>query len=218
MRRAVMRAAFAGALGSLLPGRRRATALSAAAAGAAIESPVVGAPLVVAALCGRDPTATAIGVAIAGLTTRAWPTAPRTVEELRRHNTKSSVAPSVDGAGVVIVVNTGAGTAAADDTAAAIVRRLPAADIVELGEDDDLVEVLGKAGARATVALGVAGGDGTLSAAASVAHERGIPLLALPAGTLNHFARDLGVLSIDDAIDALQTGQVVAVDLAGADG
>jgi undecaprenyl-diphosphatase len=66
------------------------------------------------------------------------------------------------------------------------------------------------------VALGAAGGDGTLSAAAAHAHERGLRLVAIPAGTLNHFARDLGVLTADDAVDALQAGQAVQVQLADA--
>ena len=55
---------------------------------------------------------------------------------------------------------------------------------------------------RAAVAGGarrvlVAGGDGTVAVAAAVAAETGIELAVLPGGTLNHFARDLG-LPTDD--------------------
>jgi diacylglycerol kinase family enzyme len=39
----------------------------------------------------------------------------------------------------------------------------------------------------------VAGGDGTVAAAATVAAERELPLAVVPAGTLNHFARDLRI-------------------------
>ena len=39
----------------------------------------------------------------------------------------------------------------------------------------------------------VAGGDGTVAAVAGVAVERGLPLVVVPTGTLNHFARDLGL-------------------------
>jgi diacylglycerol kinase family enzyme len=41
--------------------------------------------------------------------------------------------------------------------------------------------------------LGVAGGDGSVAAVAGVAVERGLPLVVVPTGTLNHFASDLGL-------------------------
>jgi diacylglycerol kinase family enzyme len=41
--------------------------------------------------------------------------------------------------------------------------------------------------------LAVAGGDGTVAAVAGVAVERDLPLVVAPTGTLNHFARDLGL-------------------------
>ncbi|HEV8563249.1 MAG TPA: acylglycerol kinase family protein [Actinophytocola sp.] len=50
--------------------------------------------------------------------------------------------------------------------------------------------------------LGVAGGDGTVSAVAAVAAEAQRPLVVIPAGTRNHFARDLG-LDITDPASAL---------------
>jgi diacylglycerol kinase family enzyme len=51
-------------------------------------------------------------------------------------------------------------------------------------------------------AVGVAGGDGSLAAMASAAAAHGIPFVCIPAGTRNHFARDLGV-SPDDLVGAL---------------
>lgn len=213
-----MRALLAAAIALLVPRHRRQVVLAAAAAGATIERPVAGAPLALAALAsvrsGPHVLALMAGAAIGAATTRVWPTAPRTVEELRRHGTKRTIEPSPDGDGVTIVVNCGAGTAEATETAALLRERLPAAQVIEPSEDDDIGDVLSKAAASATVALGAAGGDGTLSAAAALAHAQDLPLLALPAGTLNHFARDLGLLAIDDAVDALQRGQVVEVDLA----
>jgi diacylglycerol kinase family enzyme len=41
--------------------------------------------------------------------------------------------------------------------------------------------------------LAVAGGDGSVAAVAWVAIERELPLVVVPTGTLNHFARDLGL-------------------------
>ncbi|MGV9454407.1 diacylglycerol/lipid kinase family protein [Streptomyces sp. NPDC003635] len=63
--------------------------------------------------------------------------------------------------------------------------------------------------------LGVAGGDGTVSAVAAVAADAGRPLVVVPAGTRNHFARDLG-LDLKDpgrALDALADGEPAQVDL-----
>lgn len=69
-----------------------------------------------------------------------------------------------------------------------------------LREGDDLVEL-----ARATDAevLGMAGGDGSLGAVASIAIERDVPFVCIPWGTRNHFARDVG-LDPDDPLGALR--------------
>jgi diacylglycerol kinase family enzyme len=48
----------------------------------------------------------------------------------------------------------------------------------------------------------MAGGDGSLAAAAAVALERDLPFVCIPFGTRNHFARDLGI-DRDDPIGAL---------------
>jgi diacylglycerol kinase family enzyme len=68
-----------------------------------------------------------------------------------------------------------------------------------LDEREDPAEVARSADADV---LGVAGGDGTLAALAAVALERDVPLVCVPFGTRNHFARDLG-LDRDDPIGAL---------------
>ncbi|MFD6550227.1 diacylglycerol/lipid kinase family protein [Streptomyces sp. NPDC058398] len=63
--------------------------------------------------------------------------------------------------------------------------------------------------------LGVAGGDGTVSAVAAVAADAGRSLMVVPAGTRNHFARDLG-LDVRDpaqALGALVDGESARVDL-----
>ncbi|MFD8231142.1 diacylglycerol/lipid kinase family protein [Streptomyces sp. NPDC059696] len=63
--------------------------------------------------------------------------------------------------------------------------------------------------------VGVAGGDGTVSAVAAVAADEGLPLVVVPAGTRNHFARDLGLDLRDPglALDALADGEPTQVDL-----
>jgi diacylglycerol kinase family enzyme len=63
--------------------------------------------------------------------------------------------------------------------------------------------------------LGVAGGDGTVSAVAAVAADTHRPLVVVPAGTRNHFARDLGLDLRDPAraLNALLDRESVRVDL-----
>lgn len=60
----------------------------------------------------------------------------------------------------------------------------------------------------------VGGGDGTVSAAASVMVGDPRPLAVLPLGTLNHLARDLGMpRRLEAAVDAIATGHVRAIDV-----
>jgi len=75
--------------------------------------------------------------------------------------------------------------------------------------------------ARAAVAdgadvLGVAGGDGSLAAVATVVIEAELPFVCVPAGTRNHFARDLGLDRADPvaAIEAFVAGPERRVDVA----
>ena len=61
------------------------------------------------------------------------------------------------------------------------------------------------------------GGDGTISTAAGIAYETGMPLAVLPAGTMNLFARALRVpLVLEEALEALAAGEIGAVDIATA--
>src|SRR4051812_22340935 len=59
-----------------------------------------------------------------------------------------------------------------------------------------------------------AGGDGTVSAVASALVDTDIALAVLPMGTLNHFARDLGVpLDPAAAVDIALKGKRRSVDV-----
>lgn len=63
------------------------------------------------------------------------------------------------------------------------------------------------------------GGDGTISAAASIAWKNGVALGVVPAGTMNLFARSLRVpLDIWQALETLAFGEVDHVDIASANG
>jgi diacylglycerol kinase family enzyme len=73
-----------------------------------------------------------------------------------------------------------------------------------------------KAGARVIVA---AGGDGTVSAAASVLAATDAALGVLPLGTLNHFAKDNGVpLDLGKAAESITRGRTVTVDVGDLNG
>src|SRR5690606_29355576 len=66
-------------------------------------------------------------------------------------------------------------------------------------------------------AIMAGGGDGTISAAARIAYETGMPLAVLPAGTMNLFARALNMpLVLEEALEAIAGGTVGAVDIATA--
>jgi undecaprenyl-diphosphatase len=94
---------------------------------------------------------------------------------------------------------------------------LPDAEVVEPPEGADLVGIFADAASRCRV-LGAVGGDGTINVATKAAADHRVPLLVIPAGTLNHFARELGVESPEAAVGALQAGEAVRVDLGAVDG
>ncbi|MCU1545837.1 MAG: hypothetical protein JWP30_937 [Homoserinimonas sp.] len=119
-----------------------------------------------------------------------------------------------DGEGAFIVVNPSAGSARSDPVEV-ISRRLPRARVHVLADGEDMVTVIRDAvasGGRPTV-LGVCGGDGTVASVAHQARKNDVPLLVLPGGTFNHFAGTLRIASIEEAIDSLQAGTGVRVDI-----
>ena len=233
----MLRGALAASLASMataVPGRRRwpgVTAPSAAAglaSGAVLEQPVVGVVVAVAATAAvrsrvarLAPPTVAAGVAAGGaaalVTRRVWPLAPRTPAEVRATHTPLDVEPGDDGQGLTVVVNQSAGSPLSERCADVLRERLPKAEVVEVADGVDVPAVLEQAVADARV-LGIAGGDGSINAAAAVAHDADKPLLVVPAGTLNHLARDLGLTGTDDAITAFRQGHTVAVDLGTIDG
>jgi YegS/Rv2252/BmrU family lipid kinase len=67
--------------------------------------------------------------------------------------------------------------------------------------------------------LVAAGGDGTVNAVAGAAADTGATLGVLPTGTLNHFAKDLGVpLDLEGAVTTIVSGTVRQVDVGEVNG
>jgi undecaprenyl-diphosphatase len=191
--------------------------------GAATELPVAALPLgVLAALVGASRVRTgahypgdvlggfAAGAAIAVATRRVWPVRPA---EARRPAPgfldPAQARPT--GRGVGLAVNPGSGPAFSAAPREVLQERLPDLRVVE-AEEGDLETALEKAATDAEV-LGAAGGDGSANAAARVALDKGLPLLVVPTGTLNHFAHELGLESVEDAADAVAHGSVAEVDV-----
>ncbi|MEU4839006.1 bifunctional phosphatase PAP2/diacylglycerol kinase family protein [Nocardia testacea] len=156
----------------------------------------------------------AVGSGIALATRRWWPV--RESDEARARLVREAPVLA-EGKGLVVMVNPVSGDAnydPTDDIAAA----LPAAAVLRTQPDIDCAELLEQAIAaqqEPVAAVGVAGGDGTVAAVAAVALRRGLPLVVIPTGTLNHFARDLGVYDLLEVVDATGVGEAVAVDIAG---
>lgn len=154
----------------------------------------------------------AVGAGVALATRRWWPV--RQSDEARaRPMDTAPVLP--DGEGLVMVSNQRSGRPD-HDPADELEAALPRAVVVRAEPDRDLDEQLDEAVAAhagQVQAIGVAGGDGTVAAAAAVAGRRKLPLVVVPTGTLNHFARDVGVYDLQEAVDATGAGEAVAVDL-----
>lgn len=169
---------------------------------------------------------TAIGAGMGVATAGWWPVAPSPEDAPPAQVRTGAVAPMPEGEGLVCCVNRSAGSLWSPahsslgdlerlpDAQTLITRHLPRAKIV-VCSGEDLATALDQAAPDAT-AIGAAGGDGSVSAAAQVAHRRGIPLLVVPTGTHNHLARDVGLDRPSDPLEAVRTGETLAVDLASA--
>ena len=84
---------------------------------------------------------------------------------------------------------------------------------------DQLLAAAGDAVQRGARLVIAGGGDGTVSAVASRLVDTDTALGVLPLGTLNHFAKDLGIpLELDAAIDAIAGGREVRVDVGEVNG
>ncbi|HWD02460.1 MAG TPA: phosphatase PAP2 family protein [Amycolatopsis sp.] len=153
----------------------------------------------------------AIGVGVAALMRHWWPVH----EGVPVHVAPRADAPETrDGEDLLAVVNARSGDDG--DPSEDVRRAWPRATQIAPDPTRDLREQLvAELDARggSVRALAVAGGDGTVAAVASVAAERGLPLALVPAGTLNHFARDVGARSGSDADAATEAGNAVKIDL-----
>jgi undecaprenyl-diphosphatase len=154
----------------------------------------------------------AIGVGAALLTRRWWPV--RESDEAAARPV-DRVPVLTDGRGLVIMVNPLSGDSDSDPTDT-IRAAFPAASVLRVDKGTDLTQQLAEELVRhpnSIRAVGVAGGDGTVGAVTALAGAHNLPLIVVPTGTLNHFARDVGLYDLQEAVDAAEAGEAVAVDL-----
>ncbi|HYH28724.1 MAG TPA: diacylglycerol kinase family protein [Actinomycetota bacterium] len=97
----------------------------------------------------------------------------------------------------------------------AVVEALGSVEILRLSESPDLGKEVKRAVGEDRVVV-VVGGDGTVNA--TVQHLGGGTLGVIPGGTRNHFARDLGVPELDQALEAIRSGTERRADLGRVNG
>ena len=94
----------------------------------------------------------------------------------------------------------------------------PGHEVIELADPEDLPKRIEAAIADGVDFVAVAGGDGTIRAAAQHLAGTGVPLLPIPAGTRNHFARELDIEDLEAAGRAAAGGATIKVDLGDVNG
>lgn len=206
-----------------------AASAAAFATGAAQEMPVIGAPLsLLAGGVGLSRiyagvhypldviVGAAAGAALSAATRKPWPVASKEPARVRPLFTRIKTLVSGDGDGITFVVNSSAGSALSVPPAEEISEALPKARVFVVEEPHDWDAAYKEAGSAK--AIGIAGGDGSINSAAEVAMANNQPLAIVPAGTLNHLARDLGIDSVEETMEAIKSGRAAAIDVATIDG
>ena len=91
--------------------------------------------------------------------------------------------------------------------------------VASVGPDGDMRGIARKLLDKQPDVLVAAGGDGTVGALADMVRGTDTALGVLPAGTFNHFARDLGIpLELEKAIDVIAAGRRARVDVGEVNG
>lgn len=93
------------------------------------------------------------------------------------------------------------------------------AGTVAIVEGSELPEAVRSAVASDADIVVIGGGDGSISTAAAVLVDGAKPLAVLPLGTLNHFAKDLGMpLELEEAVRVIALGHVREIDVGEVNG
>jgi diacylglycerol kinase family enzyme len=122
-----------------------------------------------------------------------------------------------------VIINAGAGNPHVEDRSRELTELFLAGGIqvdVRLARSGDEIDTLVREAVAAHPRMLVAaGGDGTISTAAAALAGTDITLGVLPFGTLNHFAKDLGIpLELQASVQNIVEYNVIAVDVAEVNG
>jgi diacylglycerol kinase family enzyme len=120
----------------------------------------------------------------------------------------------------VLFVNPRSGGGTAERVGLADRAREEGLEVALLGPDRPLGELVEDAVANGADALGMAGGDGSMTIVAAAAARHDLPFVCIPAGTRNHFARDIGVdpREVLAALDAFTDGVERRIDVGEVNG
>jgi diacylglycerol kinase family enzyme len=124
-----------------------------------------------------------------------------------------------------VLLNAAAGSAGLEETAREVARvlaafRVAGADATVCAvEPEGLTAAVEKAARSDADVVVLGGGDGTLNCSVGILAGGEKPLGILPLGTLNHFARDLGIpMDLDEAVRTIVAGHARSVDLGEVNG
>lgn len=124
---------------------------------------------------------------------------------------------------IAVIVNQGAGSVISGDVSAEGLRQSFQKEGTEAEvhviPGEQICDVARQAVARGVDAVVAGGGDGTIRAVASVVTGGPAAMGVLPLGTLNHFARDLGIpTDLEEAVRLIPNGKVRALDVGDVNG
>lgn len=142
-------------------------------------------------------------------------TAPKRAEPPVARQVEGAGDPEPERVRPIVLANPASGPT--DISLEALENAFPAAE-VRMVRGEDLEEVVADAATSGPPWIGVCGGDGSQRTAAAVLADGDVPLLVIPGGTRNHFARELGLETIDAAADAARSGRARAVDIGEVNG
>ena len=142
----------------------------------------------------------------------------RDVRSLKRADSPGTAVPPAAHGVLIVNLRSGDGKAQRHHLVEHCTRR--GIEVVVLRPGDDLEQLARAAIDAGADVIGMAGGDGSQAVVASVASERGVAMVVVPAGTRNHLALDLGLdrREVVEALDAFGEAKQRCVDVGDVNG